>query len=202
MSGSSPPAKPAPPPAAAGPPSAPHPIISPAICAPASGISLVGPPSTCTALLRLGWDVGALRIPVPARMTDVRDRAQAHWITARRAVAVWTPSVTATFAASRRSRLSRRLRVGGRSRDGAVAVEPPPTCELWAHHDDQPLRCPENGCAKPKRGGRTSIVSRSLHFPGSRNRGPSAGLATVGEANQCRLRNSPLNRNSAGANVA
>ena len=144
--------------------------------------AMVGPPSTCTALLRLGWDVGALRIPVPARMTDVRDRAQAHWITARRAVAVWTPSVTATFAASRRSRLSRRLRVGGRSRDGAVAVEPPPTCELWAHHDDQPLRCPENGCAKPKRGGRTSILSRSLHFSGSRNRVPSAGLTVHGPA--------------------
>ena len=50
--------------------------------------------------------------------------------------------------------------MGGRSRDGAVAVEPPPTCELWAHHDDQPLWCPENGCAKPKRGGRP-ILSRA-----------------------------------------
>ena len=88
-------------------------------------------------------------------------------------------TVTTRSPASRRSRLSRRLRVGGCSRDGAVVVEPPSTCELWAHRDDQPLRCPENGCAKPKRGRRTSIVSRSLHFPGSRNRGPAAGLATV-----------------------
>ena len=179
MSSSSPLSKavtPAPP---TGAPSAPDPHHRPHHLRTRLGHLLVGPPSTCTALLWLGWDVGALRIPVPAHVTNVRGRAQARWITARRAAAVWMWSVTAPIAASRRSRLSRRLRVGGRSRDGAVAVEPPPTSELWAHRDDQPLRCPENGCAKPKRGGRTSIVSQSLHFSGSRNRGPSAGLATV-----------------------
>ena len=167
MSSSSPLSKavtPAPP---TGAPSAPDPHHRPRHLRTRLGHLLVGPPSTCTALLRLGWDVGALRIPVPARVTNVRGRAQARWITARRAAAVWMRSVMAPIAASRRSRLSRRLRVGGRSRDGAVAVEPPPTCELWAHHDDQPLRCPENGCAKPKRGGRTSILCRSLHFSGS-----------------------------------
>ena len=79
------------------------------------GHLLVGPPSTCTALLRLGCDVGALRIPLTARPKGT-PAAGLRRETAACGGGAWSRVVVAAPAAQKRRRSSDgpHSRAGGR----------------------------------------------------------------------------------------